>query len=69
MVFMILRVVPFAIRKRYEEALEKRVQKDIIEKVEQYASPTVPVIKPNGDFRICGDYSGTINQSSTLKQY
>ena len=69
MVFMILRVVPFAIRKRYEEALEKLVQKDIIEKVEQYASSTVPVIKPNGDFRIYGDYSGTIKKASTLKQY
>lgn len=33
-VFMKPRVVSFAIRKRYEEALEKLVQEDIIEKVE-----------------------------------
>ena len=70
-VYMKPRVVPFAIRKKYEDALEKLVQEDIIEKVEhsEWASPTVPVIKPNGDIRICGDYSGTINQASTLEQY
>jgi hypothetical protein len=27
------------------------------------------VIKPCGDIRICGDYSGTINQASPLEQY
>ena len=70
-VFMKSRVVPFAIRQRYEEALQKLVQEDIIEKVEHsdWASPAVPVIKPCGDIRICGDYSGTINQASPLEQY
>ena len=55
-VFMKLRVVPFAIRKRYGDALEKLVQENIIEKVEhsEWASPTVTVIKPNGDIRIWG---------------
>ncbi|CAB4005333.1 Hypothetical predicted protein [Paramuricea clavata] len=70
-VFMKPRVVPFAIRKKYEEELEKLVQSDIIEKVEhsEWASPTVPVIKPGGNVWICGDYSGTINQAATLEQY
>ena len=67
------RVLPFAIRKTYEKALalEKLVQGDIIGKVEhsEWASPTVPVIKPDGNVRICGDYSGTINQAATLEQY
>ncbi|CAB4007683.1 Retrovirus-related Pol poly from transposon [Paramuricea clavata] len=70
-VFMKPRVVPFAIRKKYEEALEKLVQGDIIEKVEhsEWASPTVPMIKPDGNVRICGDYSGTNKQAATLEQY
>ena len=56
--------MPFAIRSKYEEALEKLVAEDIIEKVEhsEWASPTVPIVKPNGDLRICGDYSVTINK-------
>ena len=70
-VFIEPRVVPFTIHSKYEEALEKLVEEDIIEKVEhsEWASPTVPVIKPNGDLRICGDYSATINKFSLLEQY
>jgi len=43
----------------------------IIEKVEhsEWASPTVPIVKPDGTLRICGDYSGTINKCSVLEQY
>ena len=57
--------MPFAILSKYEEALEKFVAEDIIEKVEhsEWASPTVPIVKPNDDLRICGDYSVTINRS------
>ena len=63
-VFIKPRVVPFAIRSKYEEALEKLVAEDIIERVEhsEWASPTVPIVKPNGDLRICGDYSVTLNK-------
>ena len=70
-IFVKLRVVPFANQKKYEEALENLMAEDIIEKVEpsEWASLTLPVIKPNGDMRICGDYSVTINQHSNLEQY
>ena len=63
--------MPFAIRSKYEEALEKLVAEDIIEKVEhsEWASPTVPIVRPNGDLRICGDYSLTINNFSVMEQY
>ena len=45
-VFTKARVVPFAIRSKYEKALGKLVAEDIIEKVEhsEWASPTVPII-------------------------
>lgn len=58
LVFIKLRVVPFAIRSKYEDALEKLVAEDIIEKVEysQWVSQTVLIVKPNGDLRICADY-------------
>ena len=61
----------YAIRSKYEDALKKLVAEAIIEKLEysQWASPTVPIIKPNGDLRICGDYSVTINKFSDLEQY
>ena len=51
--FIKTRVVPFAI---VSVAL---VAEDIIEKAEhsEWASPTAPIVNPNGDLRICGDYS------------
>ena len=48
--------MPFAIRSKYEEALEKLVAEDII-------------VKANGDLGICGDYSVTINKFSVMEQY
>ena len=49
-VFTKARVVPFVIRSRYEQALEKLVTEDIIEKIEhfEWASPTVSIVKANG---------------------
>jgi len=65
------RPVPFAIREKYLEALDKLEAEGIIEKVDhaQWASPTVPVLKPDGSLRICADYSGTVNLHSECEQY
>ena len=54
-VFTKPRVVPFAVRSKYEEALEKLVGENIIEIVEhsKRASPIVPIVKANGDLTIC----------------
>ncbi|KXJ08290.1 Retrovirus-related Pol polyprotein from transposon 17.6 [Exaiptasia diaphana] len=70
-VFLKPRVVGFSVRDDYEIALDKLEKEGIIERVEHsdWASPTVPVKKPDGSIRICGDYSGTINKFATLEQY
>ena len=64
-IFKKARPVPYAIRTKYEESLNKLEEQGIIEKVEfsEWASPVVPVLKPNGDLRLCGDYSSTINKN------
>ena len=65
------RPVPYAIHDKYIAALDKLEADGIIEKVahSDWASPTVPVIKPDGSIRICADYSTTINAHSVCEQY
>ena len=62
LIFKKARPVPYAISAKYEESLKKLENEGIIEKVEfsEWASPLV--LKPNGDIRLCGDYSTTINK-------
>ena len=57
-------------RKKVEEELQRLEQDHIIEPVKysDWAAPTVPVLKPNGQVRICGDYKVTVKKASKLEQ-
>ena len=35
----------------------------------EWATPIVPVMKPNGEVRICGDYKTTVNQATITDSY
>ena len=63
--------MPFSVKEHVDAALDKLEADGIIEKVASspWASPTVPVRKPNGSIRVCADYSKTINANSDLEQY
>ncbi|GFX27698.1 transposon Tf2-9 polyprotein [Trichonephila clavipes] len=63
--------VPFALKERIETELNRLVAEDIIEPVtySDWATPIVPVIKQNGNLRICGDYKVTINSGLKIEQY
>ncbi|XP_011859462.1 PREDICTED: uncharacterized protein K02A2.6-like [Vollenhovia emeryi] len=62
-VFLRPRSVPFRLRAKVEEELDKLVNAGIFERVDcaDWATPIVPVIKKDGSVRICGDYSVTLN--------
>ncbi|GFT40738.1 uncharacterized protein K02A2.6 [Trichonephila clavipes] len=70
-VFFKPRPVPFALKERIETELNRLVAEDIIEPVtySDWATPIVPVIKQNGNLRICGDYKVTINPGLKIEQY
>ncbi|KFD46136.1 hypothetical protein M513_12978 [Trichuris suis] len=68
---MSARRVPFALKQRIEEELNRLVAQGILEPVQYttWATPIVPVIKSNGDIRICGDYKCTVNKALRKDPY
>ncbi|XP_048480662.1 uncharacterized protein K02A2.6-like [Plutella xylostella] len=68
-VFVKARPLPLALRPRVEQELERLQREGVIYKVERsdYGTPIVPVVKSNGDIRVCGDYKITINK--LLKEF
>ena len=65
------RPVPFALKTKVEQELERLERKRIITPVQfsDWAAPIVPVVKSDGSIRICGDYRLTVNQASRLDAY
>ena len=53
-----VRTVPYALRPKVEQGLERLQQAGVIEPVQfsEWAAPIVPVMKKDGSVWICGDY-------------
>lgn len=65
------RPVPQAIQDNIKEALEQLVADKVLRKIEysEWASPIVPVKKPSGSYRICGDYSVALNKHLKIPEH
>ena len=65
------RVVPYALRPKVEAEIERLCEKGIISPVKfrEWATPIVPVVKKNGEVRICGDFKVTINPALCVEKY
>jgi len=63
--------VPYSLRVKVEEELDCLVKEGILEPVQfaEWASPILPVVKPDKSLRICGDFKLTVNQLSKLDKY
>lgn len=64
-IFFQPRKVPFAFRHKVEEELDKLIANGVLTKVDtaEYGTPLVPILKEDGQIRICGDYKVTINKN------
>ncbi|XP_052242483.1 uncharacterized protein K02A2.6-like [Dreissena polymorpha] len=62
--FMKARTVPYPLKPKIKKELDNLERQGILTKVNtsEWATPIVPVVKPNGDVRICGDFKATVNQ-------
>ena len=65
------RPVPYALREKVENELNRLEREGIIEPVQfsDWAAPIVPVMKSDGSVRICGDYKLTVNKAAKLDAY
>ena len=65
------RAVPYELRTNVELEIERLEREGMISPVEfsEWAAPIVPVAKPSGTVRICGDCKLTINKVSKLDNY
>lgn len=62
-VFCKPRSVPLAFQDKFKEQLSKSVESGMLRKIDYslWGTPLVPVLKKDGDLRICADYKTTVN--------
>lgn len=65
------RRLPYSTKEKVEQELERLQSQGIITPVRfaDWAAPIVPVLKTNGQVRICGDYRVTVNQAAQADVY
>ncbi|KAG7295105.1 hypothetical protein JYU34_022039 [Plutella xylostella] len=70
-IYIKARSVPFALRPKLDEEIDRLVGLGIIESVpfSDYASPVVPVLRRDGKIRLCADYSATLNKQLLVDKY
>ena len=69
--FLKARPVPYALAGKIEHQLQRLESLGVLEKItySPCASPIVPVLKPNGQVRVCGDFSIAVNPFLNVDQY
>ena len=69
--FHTARPVPYAMKEKIKDELKRLQETGIIEPVQlfEWAAHIVPVLKSNGQIRICGDYKVTINKGVVEDKY
>ena len=70
-IFHKARPVPYALREKIEQDLERLKRAGTIQPVQfcEWATLIVPVMKNYGTVRVCGDYNLTANKVSKLDGY
>ncbi|XP_054259955.1 uncharacterized protein K02A2.6-like [Macrosteles quadrilineatus] len=65
------RPIPYSLKQKVETELERLETAGIITKTDnsEWGTPIVPVMKPNGEIRICADYKVTVNRQIQDEHY
>ncbi|XP_030380964.1 uncharacterized protein K02A2.6-like [Scaptodrosophila lebanonensis] len=70
-IFFKPRPLPLAWKDRVEQKLRALIELGVLEQVDSsdWGTPLVPILKPDGDIRICGDYKVSVNRSLVDVRY
>jgi hypothetical protein len=70
-VFMKARTIPYAMREKVEQELNRLEKEGVLSKTNtsDWATPIVPILKKNNQVRICGDYKVTVNSGLKVDRY
>ncbi|XP_037521344.1 uncharacterized protein K02A2.6-like [Rhipicephalus sanguineus] len=65
------RPVPFALRDKVSAEIDRQVQEGVLSpvRVSEWATPIVPVVKRNGEIKLCGDFKLIVNPATHFEQY
>ena len=65
------RPLPFAIREKVDKQLKKEIAMGVLEPVSnsEWGAPIVPVLKSDGNVRICGNFKLTANKAVRVDKY
>ena len=63
--------MPFALKEGIEEELDRLESDGIVQRVmhSEWATPIVPIVKPDKKVRICGNFKVTINPVLDVDRY
>lgn len=66
-----VRQVPFALKQKVNDEIKRLLENKRIEPVQysDWGTPVVPILKPDGSVRLCGDYKVTLNQFLEIDRF
>lgn len=70
-IFCKARSLPFSMKNKVEKELQRLCENGVLTPVDHshWASPIVPVLKKNGEVRICGDFKVSVNPNLYINKY
>ena len=68
--FCTARTVPYALKQMVSAELDRLVNEGVLSPVTsaEWATPAVPVVKKDGQVRLCGDFRLTVNAATIMEQ-
>lgn len=70
-IFFKPRQIPYALKEKVEKEIDRLISEKIVTPVHtsDWGTPVVPILKPDGTIRLCGDYKVTVNPNLNVDRH